>query len=51
MSGDDGAHSTNEKLDLSNYVSGSSHLENKTLTLGIKLLGSYLHEIAVIKTD
>jgi Cys-Gly metallodipeptidase DUG1 len=34
--GDDGAHSTNEKLDLSNYISG------------IKLLGAYLHEIAAI---
>ncbi|PWN43398.1 CNDP dipeptidase [Ceraceosorus guamensis] len=31
---DDGAHSTNEKLDLSNYVEGT------------KLLGVYLHEIA-----
>ena len=35
--GDDGAHSTNEKLDLSNYISG------------IKLLGSYLHQIAAIQ--
>jgi Cys-Gly metallodipeptidase DUG1 len=35
--GDDGAHSTNEKLDLSNYISG------------IKLLGSYLHQIATIQ--
>jgi acetylornithine deacetylase/succinyl-diaminopimelate desuccinylase-like protein len=34
--GDDGAHSTNEKLDLSNYVSG------------IKLLGAYLHEVATM---
>lgn len=31
---DDGAHSTNEKIDVSNYVEGS------------KLLGAYLHEIA-----
>ena len=33
---DDGAHSTNEKLDVSNYIEGS------------KLLGFYLHEIAAI---
>ncbi|TFK29507.1 CNDP dipeptidase [Coprinopsis marcescibilis] len=32
--GDDGAHSTNEKLDRSNFIEGS------------KLLGSYLYEIA-----
>ncbi|KAI0320430.1 CNDP dipeptidase [Amylostereum chailletii] len=32
--GDDGAHSTNEKLDLSNYIEGT------------KLLGSYLYEVA-----
>jgi len=32
--GSDGAHSTNEKLDLSNYINGT------------KLLGTYLHEIA-----
>ncbi|KAH8930481.1 glutamate carboxypeptidase protein [Atractiella rhizophila] len=31
--GDDGAHSTNEKLDLSNYIQGT------------KLLGAYLHEV------
>lgn len=31
---DDGAHSQNEKLDLSNYING------------IKLLGSYVHELA-----
>jgi len=37
--GDDGAHSTNEKLNLSNYIQG------------IKLLGAYLHEVSVIKTD
>ncbi|CAJ0835285.1 1703_t:CDS:2 [Entrophospora sp. SA101] len=37
--GDDGAHSTNEKLDLSNYIQG------------IKLLGAYLHEVSAIKTD
>ena len=30
---DDGAHSTNEKLDISNYIEGT------------KLLGAYLHEI------
>lgn len=35
--GDDGAHSTNEKLDLSNYISGT------------KLLGSYLHQVASIQ--
>ncbi|RHZ80696.1 hypothetical protein Glove_132g5 [Diversispora epigaea] len=35
--GDDGAHSTNEKLDRSNYISG------------IKLFGAYLHEIAATK--
>lgn len=34
--GDDGAHSTNEKLDLANYIQGT------------KLLGSYLHEIAAL---
>ncbi|KAF9045441.1 hypothetical protein BJ165DRAFT_1477418 [Panaeolus papilionaceus] len=34
--GDDGAHSTNEKLDRSNFIEGS------------KLLGSYLYEIADI---
>jgi len=33
--GDDGAHSTNEKLDRSNFIEGS------------KLLGSYLYELAV----
>jgi len=32
--GDDGAHSTNEKLDTSNFIEGT------------KLLGSYLHEVA-----
>ncbi|KAF8672955.1 CNDP dipeptidase [Rhizoctonia solani] len=32
--GSDGAHSTNEKLDLSNYINGT------------KVLGTYLHEIA-----
>ncbi|QRW13107.1 Gly-Xaa carboxypeptidase [Ceratobasidium sp. AG-Ba] len=32
--GSDGAHSTNEKLDLSNYINGT------------KLLGTYLHEVA-----
>lgn len=31
---DDGAHSTNEKLDISNYIEGT------------KLLGLYLHEAA-----
>jgi len=35
--GDDGAHSTNEKLDTSNYINGT------------KLLGAYLHEVALIK--
>lgn len=34
--GDDGAHSTNEKLDRSNYIQGT------------KLLGTYLYEIAAI---
>jgi len=34
--GDDGAHSTNEKLDRSNYIEGT------------KLLGTYLHEVAAI---
>ncbi|KAI0305354.1 CNDP dipeptidase [Multifurca ochricompacta] len=32
--GDDGAHSTNEKLDISNFIQGT------------KLLGSYLYEVA-----
>lgn len=32
--GDDGAHSTNEKIDIDNYIKGT------------KLLGTYLHEIA-----
>ncbi|KAI0057285.1 CNDP dipeptidase [Artomyces pyxidatus] len=32
--GDDGAHSTNEKLDISNYIEGT------------KLLGTYLYEVA-----
>jgi Cys-Gly metallodipeptidase DUG1 len=32
---DDGAHSTNEKIDVSNYIGG------------IKLLSTYLHELAV----
>jgi Cys-Gly metallodipeptidase DUG1 len=36
--GDDGAHSINEKLDRSNYIEGT------------KLLGTYLHEIAVVQT-
>ena len=31
---DDGAHSTNEKLDLSNYIKGT------------ELLGTYLYEVA-----
>ncbi|KAF8695795.1 CNDP dipeptidase, partial [Rhizoctonia solani] len=35
--GSDGAHSTNEKLDLSNYINGT------------KLLGTYLHEVAKVK--
>ncbi|KAL7415837.1 CNDP dipeptidase [Mrakia frigida] len=34
--GDDGAHSINEKLDLSNYIKGT------------QLLGSYLHEVAAL---
>ncbi|KAI0340336.1 CNDP dipeptidase [Trametopsis cervina] len=34
--GDDGAHSTNEKLDVSNFIQGT------------KLLGSYLYEVAEI---
>jgi len=34
--GDDGAHSTNEKLDRSNFIEGT------------KLLGTYLHEVAAI---
>jgi Cys-Gly metallodipeptidase DUG1 len=34
--GDDGAHSTNEKLDKSNFIEGT------------KLLGSYLYELAAI---
>ncbi|KAH9847041.1 CNDP dipeptidase [Lenzites betulinus] len=34
--GDDGAHSTNEKLDYSNFIEGT------------KLLGTYLHEVAAI---
>ncbi|CAG8633289.1 1506_t:CDS:10 [Ambispora leptoticha] len=37
--GDDGAHSINEKLDRSNYING------------IKLFGTYLHEVAHIKTE
>ena len=37
--GDDGAHSTNEKLDTSNYIGGT------------KLLGSYLYELAAISKD
>ncbi|KAI7872777.1 hypothetical protein BDF14DRAFT_1748567 [Spinellus fusiger] len=37
--GDDGAHSTNEKLDRSNYVSGT------------KLLGTYLYEVAASAGD
>lgn len=32
--GDDGAHSTNEKLDISNYIEGT------------KLLAAYLHFVA-----
>jgi len=36
--GDDGAHSTNEKLDKSNYIQGS------------KLLGTYLYEVGAIAT-
>jgi len=35
--GDDGAHSTNEKLDISNFIQGT------------KLLGSYLYEVGVGK--
>ncbi|KAJ2957976.1 hypothetical protein NUW54_g14563 [Trametes sanguinea] len=35
--GDDGAHSTNEKLDRSNFIEGS------------KLLGTYLYEVAAVK--
>jgi len=34
--GDDGAHSTNEKLDRSNYIEGT------------KLLGTYLYEVAAV---
>ncbi|RSH79642.1 uncharacterized protein EHS24_009294 [Apiotrichum porosum] len=37
--GDDGAHSTNEKIDTSNYINGT------------KLLGSYLYELAAISKD
>jgi len=36
--GDDGAHSTNEKLDRSNYIEGT------------KLLGTYLYEVAEVST-
>ncbi|KAH8112256.1 CNDP dipeptidase [Phellopilus nigrolimitatus] len=36
--GDDGAHSTNEKLDRSNFIEGT------------KLLGTYLYEVADVKT-
>ncbi|KAL5520720.1 hypothetical protein ACEPAF_2722 [Sanghuangporus sanghuang] len=37
--GDDGAHSTNEKLDRSNYIEGT------------KLLGTYLYEVGAIQKD
>ncbi|WRT66362.1 uncharacterized protein IL334_003317 [Kwoniella shivajii] len=37
--GDDGAHSTNEKIDTSNYINGT------------KLLGSYMYELAAISKD
>jgi len=37
--GDDGAHSTNEKLDKSNFIEGS------------KLLGAYLYELADVKAN
>ncbi|KAL7284561.1 hypothetical protein ACG7TL_001853 [Trametes sanguinea] len=37
--GDDGAHSTNEKLDRSNFIEGS------------KLLGTYLYELAAIPSQ
>jgi len=37
--GDDAAHSTNEKMDRSNFLEGS------------KLLGTYLYEVAAISTD
>ncbi|WWC70211.1 uncharacterized protein I206_104161 [Kwoniella pini CBS 10737] len=37
--GDDGAHSTNEKIDTSNYINGT------------KLLGSYMYELAAIAKD
>ncbi|EIN06612.1 CNDP dipeptidase [Punctularia strigosozonata HHB-11173 SS5] len=37
--GDDGAHSTNEKLDKSNFIQGT------------KLLGSYLYEVAAITSN
>ncbi|KAJ7920592.1 hypothetical protein B0H13DRAFT_2230755 [Mycena leptocephala] len=37
--GDDGAHSTNEKLDKSNFIEGT------------KLLGTYLYELADVKAD
>ncbi|CAL1717401.1 unnamed protein product [Somion occarium] len=36
---DDGAHSTNEKLDISNFLNGT------------KLLGTYLYEVANINSD
>jgi len=36
--GDDGAHSTNEKLDMSNFIQGT------------KVLGTYLYEVAEITT-
>lgn len=37
--GDDGAHSTNEKIDTSNYINGT------------KLLGSYLYELGAIPKE
>ncbi|CAK5266879.1 unnamed protein product [Mycena citricolor] len=37
--GDDGAHSTNEKLDKSNFIEGT------------KLLGTYLYEVGAIKAE
>jgi hypothetical protein len=50
ITGDDGAHSTNEKLDLSNYISGNYFGLCKVLMLGIKLLGAYLQEIAAMES-
>lgn len=55
-SSDDGAHSQNEKINVSNYIEGVRYMENKFFKIRlkylfvsffkVKLLGTYFQEVA-----